>query len=95
MGVAVIAGVLCVVLVPLVREYAELRRAWGLGPVAATATTLLVLPAVGLGLLVAAPLAAWPLVQWAVTVAIGLGAYSLAVRALEATLAPERAPHSG
>lgn len=95
MGVVAIVGVLGVVLVPLVREYVDFRRSWGLGPVGALATTLLVLPAIGLGLAVAAPLAAWPFLQWGVTVAAGLAAYSLAVRAVEATLVSERASRSG
>ena len=94
MGIAAILAVAGVVLVPLVREYVEFRRSWGLGPAAALATTLLVLPAVAVGLAVSAPLAGWPFVQWGVTVAAALAAYSLAVRAVEATLAPERASQS-
>lgn len=94
MGVVAIVGVLGVVLVPLVREYVDFRRVWGLGPVGALATTLLVLPATGVGLAAAAPLAAWPFLQWGVTVVAGLAAYSLAVRAVEATLVSERASHS-
>jgi hypothetical protein len=46
---------------------------------------------VAIGLAVALPFAAWPLVQWGVTVAAALAAYSLAVRAAEAALVPERA----
>jgi hypothetical protein len=91
MGVAAIVGVLAVVLVPLVREYADFRRSWGLGPLTALGLTLLVFPAVGLGVALAAPLAERPFLQWGVTVATGLAVYSLAVRAVEATLAPERA----
>ena len=40
---------------------------------------------------VALPFAAWPFAQWGVTVAAALAVYSLAVRAAEAALAPERA----
>jgi len=40
---------------------------------------------------VAMPLAAWPYVQWGVTIAASLAAYSLAVRAVEAAVEPARA----
>ena len=80
-GMLVVAGL---VLVPLAREYADLRRSSGLGRAAALGVTALVLPAVGLGMVAAAPVADRPWVQWAVTVATALTAYSLAVSAVGA-----------
>jgi hypothetical protein len=88
LGILAVAGL---VLAPLVREYADFRRAWGLGRVAALGVTGLVVPAIGIGIVVALPLAAWPYVQWGVTVAASLAAYSLAVRAIEAAVEPARA----
>ncbi len=88
MGIVAVAAL---VVVPLFREYADFRRAWGLGRVSALGVTGLVVPAVGVGLAVALPFAQWPFVQWGVTIAAALAAYSLAVRAVEGVLAPERA----
>ena len=62
----------------------------GSGALAALGVTGLVLPAVGIGVVVALPLAAWPYVQWGVTIAAALAAYSLAVRAVEAAVEPAR-----
>ena len=87
LGILAVAGL---VLVPLVREYADFRRAWGLGRTAALGVTGLVVPAVGIGVVVALPLAAWPYAQWGVTIAAALAAYSLAVRAVEAAVEPAR-----
>lgn len=78
-GILVVAGL---VLVPLAREYADFRRSWGFGRAAALGVTGLVVPAVGVGVVAAAPLAGRPWLQWGVTVAVGLAAYSLSVRAL-------------
>ena len=88
MGILAVAAL---VVVPLFREYADFRRTWGLGRLTALGVTGLILPATTIGLAVALPFAAWPLVQWGVTVAAALAAYSLAVRAVEGLLAPERA----
>lgn len=88
MGILAVAAL---VVVPLFREYADFRRAWGLGPLTALGVTGLVLPATAIGLAVALPFAEWPFVQWGVTVAAALAAYSLAVRAVEGLVAPERA----
>jgi hypothetical protein len=90
-GIVGILAVAALVVVPLAREYADFRRAWGLGRLGALGLTSLVVPAVGIGVAVALPLAAWPFVQWGVTIAAALAAYSLAVRAAEAAVAPERA----
>jgi hypothetical protein len=79
---AVILVVSGFVLVPLAREYADFRRSWGLGRLAALGLTGLVLPAAALGILAAAPLAGRPWLQWGVTVAVALAAYSLSVRAV-------------
>ncbi|HEX2044513.1 MAG TPA: hypothetical protein VHF23_02660 [Gaiellaceae bacterium] len=80
------------VLLPLVREYREFRRSWGLGRAGALATTGLVLPAFAAGFALALPLAARPGVQWAATVAATLVVYSLAVRAVESAVEPARDP---
>jgi hypothetical protein len=87
LGILAVAGL---VLVPLFREYADFRRAWGLGRAAAVGVTGLVVPAVAIGVVVALPLAAWPYAQWGVTIAVSLAAYSLAVRAVEAAVEPAR-----
>lgn len=79
LGILVVAGL---VLVPLAREYADFRRSWGLGRAAALGVTGLVVPATGLGVVAAAPLAGRPWLQWGATVAVALAAYSLSVRAL-------------
>ena len=71
MGIVGILAVAALVVVPLFSEYADFRRAWGLGPLGALGLTALVVPSVAIGVVVAA--------------------YSLAVRAAEAALAPERA----
>jgi hypothetical protein len=85
-------AVAALVIVPLGREYADFRRSWGLGPLRALGLTALVFPAVAVGLAVALPLAAWPFVQWGVTVASALAAYSLAVKAVAAAIEPRRVP---
>jgi hypothetical protein len=89
-GIVGILAVAAFVVVPLLREYADFRRAWGLGRLTSLGVTGLILPATAMGLAVALPFAAWPLVQWGVTVAAALAAYSLAVRAVEGILAPGR-----
>lgn len=86
-GILALAGL---VLVPLVREYADFRRSRGLGRGSAVLTTLLVVPSVGVGIAVALPFGAWPYAQWGVTVAAALAVYSLAVRAVWGTVEPER-----
>jgi uncharacterized membrane-anchored protein len=90
-GIVGILAVAALVVVPLIREYADFRHAWGLGRLAALGVTGLIVPATAIGLAVALPFAEWPFVQWCVTVAAALAVYSLAVRAVEGLLAPERA----
>ena len=87
-----ILALAALVVVPLLREYADFRRAWEVGRLAALGLTGLVVPAVAVGLAVAMPFAAWPFVQWGVTVAAALAAYSLAVRAVREAIEPRRAP---
>jgi hypothetical protein len=72
------------VLVPLAREFAELRRS-GLGRIAALGVTSLVAPAFAVGFVLSLPLASRPALQWTVLVAGTLVAYSLAVRAILAS----------
>jgi len=76
---------------PLVYEYVSLRRDLGLGRAAAGAAIVTLLPALALGIAVALPLSERPVLQWSVTVVATLMAYSLAVAALRARLAPESA----
>jgi len=91
-GVVVVLGVIAaVVLVPLAREYADLRRSFGLGRAAAAGTTLLVLPALGCGLAAALPIGSHPAAQWTVAVVVALAVYSLAASAVRSTLAPAAA----
>lgn len=90
-GILALAGL---VVVPLAREYADLRRARNLGRGSAALTTLLVVPSVVVGIGAAVPLAEWPYVQWGATVAVTLAIYSLAVRAVWGAAGPERATAS-
>jgi hypothetical protein len=80
------------VLVPLVREYAEFRRDWGLGRMAAAGTAMTLFPSLALGLALAMPLADRPVLQWTATVVATIALYSLATAALRPTLteAPRR-----
>ncbi len=73
-----LAIVALAVVVPLAREYAAFRREWGLGRLAALGTAVSLVPALGVGLAVALPLAPVPAAQWAVTVVATLLAYSRA-----------------
>jgi hypothetical protein len=77
------------VFVPLAREYGEFRREWGLSRGSALLTTLLILPALGLGLALALPLAPEPALQWTATVVVTLAAYSLGVAAVRPRAASE------
>lgn len=80
-----------VVCAPLAFEYSSLRRDLGLGRAAAAAAIVTLLPSLALGIAVALPLSERPVLQWSVTVAATLMAYSVAVAALRARLAPRSA----
>ena len=80
--VALLAGI---VLIPLAREYGDLRRSFGLSRVAAFATTSLVVPSFVVGLTLALPLQSRPALQWVATVVGTLAVYSLATRAIAAS----------
>ena len=87
-----LALVAAVVLVPLGREYADFRRTWGLSRFASLATTLLVLPSLGVGLAVGLRLGGGYELQWATTVGVTLGVYSLATAAIRNVLEPRPSP---
>jgi hypothetical protein len=83
-----------VVLFPLAREYADLRSR-GLARASALGTVSLLLPALGVGLALALPLALQPAVQWAAIVVVTVALYSAATRAIlarasSAATAPSR-----
>jgi hypothetical protein len=84
-----------IVLTPLVREWRDLRRSFGLSRITAFATTGLVVPAFGMATVTALPLAAHPAAQWVATVVMTLVVYSAATRAIVASasspaIAPSR-----
>jgi hypothetical protein len=85
--VALLAGI---ILVPLVSEYGDLRRSFGLSRVAAFATTSLVVPSFVVGLTLALPLQSRPALQWVATVVGTLAVYSLATRAIAASASAAR-----
>jgi uncharacterized membrane-anchored protein len=83
-----------VVLVPLAREYVDLR-AHGLARASAVGTVALILPALSVALALALPLADRPAAQWAATVIVAIALYSAATRAIlarasSAATAPSR-----
>ena len=90
-----LAVVGALVLAPLAREYADLRQAWGFGRLAALATTLLVLPSLGVGLALSLPLADRPSMQWTVAVVVAIAVYSLAAAGVRATAERSAAPELG
>ncbi len=77
-----LGAVLVAVVVPLLREYAEFRREWGLGRLGAMLTAASLLPSLALGFAVALPLEGRPALQWAATIAATVVAYSLATAAV-------------
>lgn len=94
LNLIVVVIVAAVVLAPLTREYIDFR-ADGLTRSASLGTTLLLLPALGVGMSVALPLAARPAAQWATMVVVTVTVYSLATRAIlarasSAAAAPSR-----
>jgi hypothetical protein len=82
-GVMALLGVL--VLLPLAREYADLRRSFALSRLGALGTTSLVLPALAVAVMLALPLAGHPMLQWATIVVTTFLVYSLAARAILAS----------
>src|SRR5204862_3559509 len=94
-GVVLVLGILAVVvLLPLQREYADYRSTFGLGRTGALATTMLVLPSLGCGVVASLPLSSRPPLQWVVAVVVTLAAYSLASAGLRAQLSPDPARRS-
>jgi uncharacterized membrane protein len=89
--IAIFSFVGLVVLAPLGREYADLRRSSGFGRLSAFGTTLLVLPSIGVGFALALPLASRPALQWAVTVLAALLVYSASVAAVRSAARPAEA----
>jgi hypothetical protein len=77
-----IALLASLILIPLAREYIDLRTRFGLSRGVALATTSLVFPAFAAATMLASPLAAHPVVQWTTIVATTLVVYSLAARAI-------------
>jgi hypothetical protein len=78
-------------LAPLAREYADLRRSSGLSRATALGTTMLVLPAIGIGFAVGLPLTSRPALQWIVTVLAALLVYSAAVAGVRSAASPAEA----
>jgi hypothetical protein len=93
--IGALAFVGLVVVAPLGREYADLRRSRGFGRLAAFGTTLLVLPSIGVGFALSLPLASQPALQWGTTVAAALLVYSLAVAAVRSPEKPAEEPQRG
>ena len=94
MNLLLLAALAAVVLVPLAREYTDLRAA-GLARVSALGSISLLLPALAVGLALTLPLAARPAAQWGATVIVTVGLYSAATRAIlarasSAATAPSR-----
>ena len=85
LNLILLAVVGTVVVAPLAREYADLRHAWGFGRLAALATTLLVLPSLGVGLTLSLPLAERPTLQWTTAVVLAMVVYSLAAAGARTT----------
>jgi len=82
----IVLVLICVlVLAPLAREYADLRRTFGLSRIGAFATTSLVLPAFAMATVLTLPLSPHPVAQWSATVTATVVFYSLAARATAAS----------
>ncbi len=77
-----------IVLAPLGREYADLRRSWGFSRRTAFGTTLLVLPSIGVGLALALPLGSRPALQYATAVLAGLVVYSVSAAVVRSSATP-------
>jgi hypothetical protein len=83
-NVLVLALLGVVLVIPLAREYVDLRRSCGLARLPAFGTTALVLPASAAGAVLTSPLASHPAAQWTATVLFAVLAYSVATRAIVA-----------
>jgi hypothetical protein len=93
-NVVLLGSLGAVVLVPLAREYVDLRTA-GLARVSAFGAIALLLPALAASLALTLPLAARPEAQWGATVVLTVALYSVATRAIlsrasSAVTAPSR-----
>lgn len=77
-----VAALALVLLLPLAWEYVDLRRTHGLSRVWAFGTTALVIPAFAVGLFLALPLSAEPMLHWTAIVGTTLAVYSVATRAI-------------
>jgi hypothetical protein len=94
-NILVLLTIAIVLVIPLAREYMDLRRGCGLARLPALATTTLVLPASAAGAVLTSPLSSHPAAQWTATVLFALLTYSLAARAIvsrasSAATAPSR-----
>jgi ABC-type molybdate transport system permease subunit len=89
--IAVLSLVGVAVLAPLGHEYADLRRSWGFGRLSAFGTTLLVVPAIGIGFALALPLSSRPALQWTTTVLAALLVYSASAAAVRSAASPAEA----
>jgi hypothetical protein len=92
LNLILLAVVGTVVVAPLAREYADLRQEWGFGRLTALATTLLVLPSLGVGLTLSLPLVGRPALQWTAAVVVAMVVYSLAAARIKVTAGRLAAP---
>jgi len=89
LGIVPLGIVGVAVLAPLVREYLEFRREWGLSAPAALLAAGTLFPALGVGIAASLPLAGRPSLQWVATIVVTIAAYSLAVSAFKPDAEPE------
>jgi Co/Zn/Cd efflux system component len=92
-GMLLLTALAALVMVPLAREYADLRRTFGLTRAGALGTTALVIPSFAVGLVLALPLSAQPALHWTAIVCLTILVYSVATRAIVSSAAtPGTAP---
>ena len=94
MNLLLLATLGAIVLVPLAREYVDLR-ADGIARAGALGTLALLFPALAVGLALTLPFASKPELQWGLTVMVTVVLYSVATRAIlarasSAATAPSR-----
>ncbi|HEY7196925.1 MAG TPA: hypothetical protein VH306_07050 [Gaiellaceae bacterium] len=94
-GIVLLVLAAIVILAPLGREYADLRRSFRLGRIAALGTTLLVVPSLAIGFALALPLSSRPALQWTTTVVVALLSYSLFAAAVRSAAKPAEARRRG